>query len=115
MAGDHNVNISTEEVSRIESIVSDAFERMNTSASNIKAQADAAGLAYKGSGTGTMIDSYTNLGGAGKTLGDALNGLLSDLGATNKAAHETDDSTSQAASQGAAGGSVVASGITAGM
>jgi uncharacterized protein YukE len=102
MTTQHNVNISTEEVGRIEKIVADAMDRMASSAVKVHSQADASAVAYRGSGTATVVDSFTNLGGAGKALSNALNGLLSDLGATNATAHEMDASTAQAARAGAA-------------
>jgi uncharacterized protein YukE len=115
VSNEHNVNVSTEELSRIERIVADAFDRMNASASKVNSQAHAAAVAYKGSGTATVTDSYTNLGGAGKALGEALDGLLSDIGATSTIAHETDANAQQAAHQGAAQGPVIDMSIKAGM
>jgi hypothetical protein len=102
VTGQHNVNISTDEVGRIQKIVADAMDRMAASAVKVHGQAEVSSMAYRGSGTATVVDSYTNLGGAGKALSHALNGLMSDLGATNATAHEMDASTAQAARAGAA-------------
>ena len=102
MTGQHNVNISTEEVGRIEKIVADAVDRMADSALKVHGQAEASAVAYLGSGTATVVDSFTILGGAGKALSNALNGVLGDLGATTATAHEMDAGTAQSARAGAA-------------
>ncbi|MEU2721534.1 aliphatic sulfonate ABC transporter substrate-binding protein [Streptomyces smyrnaeus] len=113
MSGDYDVNISTEAVKGIEGIVDDAFERMRTSAKTVGSQGEQIAMAYKGSGTATAMDSYSNLAGAGTALSDALEGLKSDLNLTGEHGHETDDRANQAMQQAAGGG--VASGVQSGM
>lgn len=89
MAQEHDVNISTEAVKAIEGIVDDAYEQMATSAQKVGSQGEEIANAYRGSGTAIAMESYANLGQAGKALSDALDSLKSDLNITGEQGHET--------------------------
>ncbi|MEE1926731.1 aliphatic sulfonate ABC transporter substrate-binding protein [Streptomyces sp. TRM 70351] len=85
-----DVNVSTDRLKEIEGIVADAYDRMTQSAKTIGAQGEQVALAYRGAGTATAMDNYANLAGAGSALGEALDGLKSDLNLTGEHGQETD-------------------------
>ncbi|ORT60531.1 hypothetical protein [Streptomyces sp. CB03238] len=101
MSSEYNVNVNTDVLRGIEGIVNDAFDRMTTSAKTIGAQSDAVGVAYRGSGTATAMDTYTNLSGAAQALGEALSGLRDDIGLTGEHGHATDQEAQAATARGA--------------
>lgn len=115
MSTDYDVNISTDALKGIEGIVDDAFERMSTSAKTVGNQGEAIAVAYKGTGTATAMDSYSNLAGAGQALSDALEGLKSDLNLTGEQGHETNQQADDAMRKGASGGGGQSGAVYSGM
>lgn len=115
MSGDYDVNISTEALKSIEGIVDDAYDRMSASAKTVGNQGEMIAAAYRGTGTGTAMESYSNLAGAGTALSNALEGLKTDLNLTGEHGHETNQQAEDAMRAGASGGGGQSSAVYGGM
>ncbi|WP_461033283.1 WXG100 family type VII secretion target [Streptomyces mayteni] len=93
------IKLAPEEVERVKSIISQAYQDMEGVAHAIGAHSADVAEAYTGAGTGQAMETYDQLARTGRALADALDGLSQDLGVTADTGRETDSDAEAALSR----------------
>ncbi|WP_103500464.1 MULTISPECIES: hypothetical protein [Streptomyces] len=106
------VKLSPEEATRVQNIIDQAFEEMETVSREVAANAGQVSAAYQGGGTAQAGENYEGLGRFGGLLAETLNGLAADLNVTVNTGVET-DSQAESLIRNAGGGGGADAGIAA--
>ncbi|NJP68078.1 hypothetical protein [Streptomyces spiramenti] len=102
------IKLSTEEASRVEGIIMNAFSDMELVSKQIAGDSEVAARALTGSGTGQAMENFEGLGGMGVVLADVLAGLGDDLSVTIDVGVQTDGDAAAAVGSGAPDGDIAA-------
>ncbi|GAA1922869.1 hypothetical protein GCM10009716_34150 [Streptomyces sodiiphilus] len=84
------IKLSPEELERVQGIIGQAYTDMEEVALGIGGHSGSVMSAYRGSGSARAMETYEDLGRAGRALADALDGLSRDVGLTSQTGRETD-------------------------
>ncbi|MFX4295071.1 hypothetical protein [Streptomyces bohaiensis] len=102
------IKLSTEEATRVEGVIMNAFGDMELVSRQIAGDSEVAARALTGSGTALAMENFEGLGGMGVVLAEVLAGLGDDLSVTVDIGRETDSDAAAAVRSGAPDGDIAA-------